>query len=141
MAKLEQALTLAKPGGYVRIFVDEGPPLAHLLYEAATRGIGPAYVQRLLAAFPVTEPEPEPVPSAESQHSANAELIEPLSERELEVLHLIADGLTNSEIATRLFLTVNTVKAHNHNIYGKLGVNTRTKAVATARGLGLLPPG
>ena len=66
-------------------------------------------------------------------------MIEPLSKRELEVLHLIAEGLTNREIAAKIFVTLNTVKAHNHNIYGKLGVNSRTKAVAQARALGLLP--
>ncbi len=65
--------------------------------------------------------------------------IEPLSERELEVLELIAEGLTNQEIATRLFLTLNTVKAHTRNIYSKLGVNSRIQAVARARDLGILP--
>jgi LuxR family maltose regulon positive regulatory protein len=63
-----------------------------------------------------------------------------LSERELEVLQLIAEGLTNQEVASRLVLTLNTVKAHTRNIYGKLGVNRRTQAVATARSLGLLAP-
>ena len=66
-------------------------------------------------------------------------MIEPLSERELTVLQLIADGLTNQEIASRLFLALNTVKAHTRNIYGKLGVHNRTQAVARARALGLLP--
>ena len=66
-------------------------------------------------------------------------MIEPLSERELEVLQLIADGLTNREIASRLFLSLNTVKAHTRNIYGKLDVHNRTQAVTTARGLGVLP--
>ena len=66
-------------------------------------------------------------------------LVEPLSERELEVLQLIAEGLTNQEVATRLFLTLNTVKVHTRNIYGKLGVNNRTQAVAQARALGILP--
>jgi LuxR family maltose regulon positive regulatory protein len=66
-------------------------------------------------------------------------LIEPLSERELEVLQLIAHGLTNREIATRLFLSVNTVKVHSRNIYGKLGAHSRTQAVARAQALGILP--
>ena len=145
IAKLEQALTLAEPGGYVRIFVDEGPPLGHLLYEAATRGIAPDYVGKILNIFLAEEQGSGGTEAKESTsaslHPRSSALIEPLSEREFEVLHLIAEGLTNSEIASRLFLTVNTVKAHNHNIYGKLGVNTRTKAVARARALGLLPPG
>jgi LuxR family maltose regulon positive regulatory protein len=134
MTALERALALAESGGFVRIFVDEGPPMAHLLYEALSRGIAPDYVRRLLAAFPSAEPEhTEPVQAPES------ELIEPLSERQLEVLQLIAEGLTNREIASRLFLSLNTVKAHTRNIYGKLGVRSRTQAVARARGLGVLP--
>jgi len=132
---LERALTLAEPGGFIRTFVDEGPPMARLLYEAATRGIGPDYARRLLVAFP--EPEPEQPDPSKSQAPESA-MIEPLSERELEVLQLIAEGLTNREIATRLFLSLNTVKGHTRNIYGKLGVNSRTQAVARARSLGIL---
>ncbi|MGD8623565.1 MAG: LuxR C-terminal-related transcriptional regulator [Anaerolineae bacterium] len=133
---LERALSLAEPGGFVRIFVDEGPPLAHLLYKAAERGIAPEYTRRLLAAFFVAATEaPEPT---ETQH-AESELVEPLSERELEVLQLVAEGLTNQEIATRLYLSLNTVKAHTRNIYGKLAVHNRTQAVAKARTLGILP--
>jgi len=65
-------------------------------------------------------------------------LVEPLSERELEVLQLLAEGLTNQEIGSRLFLTLNTVKVHTRNIYGKLGAHNRTQAVAQARALGIL---
>jgi LuxR family maltose regulon positive regulatory protein len=130
LAAIKDALTLAEPEGFSRTFVDEGPPMARLLCEAAARGIEPDYARHLLAAFPDAQPEPQPPQS---------ELIEPLSERELEVLHLIAEGLTNSEIASRLFLSVNTVKAHTRNIYGKLGVHSRTQAVARATALGILP--
>jgi len=133
---LEWALSLAEPGGFIRIFVDEGPSMARLLYEAAARGIAPDYARRLLTAFPVAEPEH--ADPSETQAS-NSELVEPLSERELEVLQLIAEGLTNPEIASRLFLSLNTVKAHARNIYGKLGVHSRTQAVARASALGLLP--
>ena len=133
---LGQALALAQPGGFVRIFIDEGPPMARLLYEAVTRGIAPDYARRLLSAFPVAEPEQT---SPSKTQAPKSELIEPLSERELEVLELIAEGLTNQEIASRLFLALNTVKAHSSNIYGKLGVHSRTQAVARARALGLLP--
>jgi LuxR family maltose regulon positive regulatory protein len=133
---LERSLTLAEPEGYVRIFVDEGPPMAHLLYEAAARGIAPDYARRLLAAFPMAEPEQASPPGT---HAPESDLVEPLSERELEVLQLIAEGLTNPEIATRLFLSVNTVKAHCRTIYGKLGVHNRTQAAARARALGILP--
>jgi len=132
---LEQALTLAEPEGFIRVFVDAGPPMARLLYEAVTRGIAPDYARRLLAAFPVTEPER--ADPSETQ-VPKSELVELLSERELEVLQLIAEGLTNPEIASRLFLSLNTVKVHARNIYGKLGVHNRTQAVARARVLGVL---
>jgi LuxR family maltose regulon positive regulatory protein len=133
---LEQALTLAEPGGFIRIFVDEGPPMARLLYEALARGIAPDYTRRLLAAFPAVEPEHAGPPKVQTPESG---LIEPLSERELEVLVLLAEGLTNPEIASRLFLALNTIKAHTSNIYGKLGVHNRIQAVTKARGLGILP--
>ena len=136
MAALERALTLAEPGGFVRVFVDEGPPMARLLYEAAARGIASDYSRRLLAAFPVVELE-QTRPS--KTQAPKSELVEPLSERELEVLQLIAAGLTNPEIASRLFLALNTVKAHTRNIYGKLNVHSRTQAVARSQELGLLP--
>jgi LuxR family maltose regulon positive regulatory protein len=133
---LEQALTLAKPGGFIRTFVDEGPPMARLLYEAVTRGVATDYARRLLAAFPVTEPEQTDLSKKQAPES---DLIEPLSERELEVLELIAEGLTNPEIASRLFLSLHTIKVHARNIYGKLGVHNRTQAVTRARALGVLP--
>jgi LuxR family maltose regulon positive regulatory protein len=136
MISLERALSLAEPGGFVRIFVDEGAPMARLLYQALDRGIAPDYTRRLLAAFPIVEPEKTAPSSTEVPKS---ELIEPLSDRELEVLQLIADGLTNREIAARLFLSVNTVKVHSRNVYGKLGAHNRTEAVARAQALGILP--
>jgi LuxR family maltose regulon positive regulatory protein len=136
MDALERALTLAEPEGFIRIFVDEGPPMARLLYEAVSRGIAPEYARRLLAAFPMPEPEQDGRPDTQAPES---DLIEPLSERELEVLQLIAEGLTNPEIASRLFLSLHTVKAHARNIYGKLGVRNRTEAVTRARALGVLP--
>jgi LuxR family maltose regulon positive regulatory protein len=136
MEALERALSLAKPRGFAGIFVDEGPPMARLLYEAATRGNAPDYAHRLLAAFPTAGPEqPEPTNSQVSE----TDLIEPLSERELEVLEHIAQGLTNREIASRLFLSLNTVKAHTRNLYGKLGVHSRTQATARSQALGILP--
>ncbi len=136
MISLGRALTLAEPRGFYRIFVDEGPSIAPLLYQALDRGIAPDYVRRLLGAFPIDEPEQ--VDHAEPP-GFEAGYIEPLTEREIQILQLIAAGLTNPEIATRLFLSLHTVKTHTRNIYGKLGVHTRTEAVAKARGLGILP--
>ena len=135
IASLEQALTLAEPEGFVRTFVDEGPPMAHLLYKALPQGSAPDYIRRLLAAFPVDEMEQ---PGIKKRQTQAAELIEPLSDREIEVLELIADGLTNREIAAKLYVTLNTVKAHTRSIYGKLEVNSRTKAVHKANTLGVL---
>jgi LuxR family maltose regulon positive regulatory protein len=117
MTTLERALTLAEPEGFIRIFVDEGTPMARLLYEALDRGIATDYVRRLLQAFPIEEPKQ--VDPSESQVSESG-YIEPLSEREIEVLQFIAEGLTNQEIATKLFLSLHTVKTHTRNIYSKL---------------------
>ncbi len=132
---LRRALSLAEPEGYVRIFIDEGPPMLTLLQETAARGIVTGYVNKLLAAFNVSEYEgasdTPPPPSDQS-------LIDPLSERELEVLQLIAAGLSNREIAERLVVAVSTVKTHINNIYRKLDVSKRTQAVALARELELL---
>ena len=167
---LADALVLAEPGGFVRTFVDAGPPMEHLLQHAATRGLMPKYTAKLLAAFgeptkdqrPVLNPSkgqgrkdreadsiarPMPAsapslvirPSSRARGGAEA-LVEELSARETEVLQLVADGLTNREIANRLYLSMNTVKAHTRNIYGKLGVHSRTQAVARAQELGLLLP-
>jgi len=132
---LEQALERGEASGFVRIFVDEGPPMGRLLHEAAARGVATEYARKLLSAFQVGEAE-----GAESAlaTSANEALIEPLSERELEVLQLIAQGHTNPEIAAKLFLSLNTVKVHTRNIYGKLDAHSRTQAVARGRALGVL---
>jgi len=135
MERLEQALTLGEAEEYIQIFVDEGPPMARLLYETLSRGNASDYVQQLLAAFPDTEPEQTPLFQAKI---AETEWIEPLSDRELEVLHLIAAGLSRHEIAVQLVLSLNTVKTHARNIYGKLGVNNQMQAVGKARVLGLL---
>jgi LuxR family maltose regulon positive regulatory protein len=135
LATLEKALALGEPEGYIRVFVDEGPPMARLLYDAANRGISQRYARRLLSAFPVAEPE---LADSLRTRAPKPEFVEPLSERELEILQLIAKGLTNSEIASRLYVSLNTVKSHTRNIYGKLGTHSRTQAVARARALGIL---
>jgi LuxR family maltose regulon positive regulatory protein len=134
LAPLARALTLAEPEGYVRTFVDEGAPMARLLSEAVERGISLDYTGRLLAAFDTGAQL-----SGAGSYPAPAEILaEPLSRRELEVLRLIAEGLSNREIGERLFLALDTVKGHNRRIFAKLLVGRRTEAVARARELGLL---
>ena len=129
LSALERALYLAVPEGYVRTFVDEGEQMACLLRRALVGGIVPEYGNRLLAAFGESPQTASPAAQA---------LIEPLTERELEVLQLIASGLPNREIARELVVAVSTVKSHINHIYGKLDVKNRTQAVARARTLGLL---
>ena len=128
---------MAEPGGFVRIFVDEGIPMARLLSEASAYGIMPDYTLKLLAVFKTEEQKREDKSNLSTASPAR-HLIEPLSRRELEVLQLIARGLSNHEISERLFLALSTVKGHNLKIFGKLDVQRRTKAVARARELGLL---
>ncbi len=123
---------MAEPGGFIRLFVDEGAPMRRLLTDTAERGVMPDYVGRLLAAFEAEQPQPEAVASPSQP------LAEPLTERELEVLRLIAEGLSNQDICERLFLALDTVKGHNRRIFCKLQVQRRTEAIARARELGLL---
>ena len=135
---LEKALPLAEAGGYVRLFIDEGTPMASLLHKAARSSSVNTYAYTLLDAFspPYTiESIPSPI---ENPKSKIQNLVEPLSERELEVLRLIADGLSNQEIADSLIIAEGTVKKHIHNIFGKLAVRRRTQVVLRARELGLL---
>ena len=134
MQVLADALTLAKPGGFIRIFVDEGVPMAQLLSEAAAYGMMSDYVSKLLAAFEAEKQKSEDKPDLPS---ANL-LIDPLSQRELKILQLIAQGLSNREIGKRLFLALDTIKGHNRKIFDKLQVQSRTEAIARARELGLL---
>jgi LuxR family maltose regulon positive regulatory protein len=128
---LESSLSLAAAEGYCRTFVEHGEPVARLLREAATRGIMPDYAGRLLATFASGE-------KGDVSPPYHPLVVEPLSPRELEVLQLLADGLSNREISARLFLALDTVKGHNYRIYRKLQVQRRTEAVARARDLGLL---
>jgi ATP/maltotriose-dependent transcriptional regulator MalT len=128
-AKLEHALELAEPEGYVRVFADEGAPMARLMRRMLTRSPASEYVRRLLDALGEF---------AKIELPIAVPLNEPLSQRELEVLRLIAEGATNQEIADELVLTVNTVKRHISNIFGKLDVSNRAQAIARARQLNLL---
>jgi LuxR family maltose regulon positive regulatory protein len=137
---LGEALALAEPGGFIRTFVDEGLPMAQLLSAAVAQGIMPDYTSKLLVAFTDTTKDERrraaSFPSSSVIHPSS--LVEPLSKRELEVLQLIAQGLSNREISERLFLALSTVKGHNLRIFSKLQVQRRTEAVARARELGLL---
>jgi len=136
LVELKSALSLAEPGGLIMIFVSKGKPVAELLeeivavkkgdHDANKAGFSLSYVKKILSVFKAATP-----PKMEG-------LVEPISGRELEVLHLIAAGLSNSEIAEKLFISLNTVKTHTKNINSKLDVNSRIKAVARAKELKLL---
>jgi LuxR family maltose regulon positive regulatory protein len=133
LESLKRALNLAEPEGYLRIFVDEGKAMTELLTSLIGAPAGEGlkdYIRRLLRAFD------------NQRESASAStpqpLIDPLSQRELEVLRLIEQGLSNDQISKKLFLSVSTVKGHNLRIFNKLQAKSRTEAVARARELGLL---
>ncbi len=137
---LVEALTLAEPGGFIRLFVDEGIPMAQLLLETASHGVMPDYVAKLLAAFEAEKQKSEDKTSLPPARRLieSAPLIEALSQRELEILKLIAQGLSNREIGERLFLALDTIKGHNRKIFDKLQVQSRTEAIARAHELGLI---
>jgi LuxR family maltose regulon positive regulatory protein len=128
---LKSSLSLAAPEGYIRTFVEYGESMARLLSMAAARGIMPDYTTSLLASF---EDGKQGVGASSSQA-----LSEPLSQREIEILELVAAGFTNREISESLFLALDTVKGHNHRIFGKLGVKNRTQAINKAISLKILP--
>lgn len=127
---VREALALAEPEGYLRIFLDEGPRLRDLLRSATTRGLAGPYTPRVLLAFDA----PRPAPAAVS----NGEAVQPLTSREIEILRLIASGLRNQEIADTLSISTATVKRHIANAYGKLGAGHRTEALARAKELRIL---
>jgi ATP/maltotriose-dependent transcriptional regulator MalT len=136
--QLDEALALAEPGGFIRLFLDEGAPMSELLSVAAAREKGSAYADRLLEAF-AAENQIHTDKHAESAPPLPSSLLnEPLSRRELEVLRLVAEGLSNQEIGDRLFVALDTIKGHNRKIFEKLEVKRRTEAITRARELGLL---
>jgi LuxR family maltose regulon positive regulatory protein len=130
IASLAKALTLAEPEGYLRTFVDEGQPMAELLQLAASKGIAGGYTQKLIAAF-------EPCRVME-QSTPTQPLVDPLTERELEVLHLLVTDLSGPEIARELSVALSTVRYHSNNIYSKLAVHNRRAAVSKAQDLNIL---
>jgi LuxR family maltose regulon positive regulatory protein len=125
---LEQALTAAEHEGYARLFIDEGQAMKALLREASRRGIMTGYISELLAGG-----EPPSVSPARTRG-----LVEPLSDRELEVLRLLASELSGPDIARELMVSLNTMRTHTKNVYMKLGVNNRRTAVRRAQELSLL---
>jgi LuxR family maltose regulon positive regulatory protein len=147
---LERAIGLAEPGGWIRPFVEVGPELASLLGQLRSQGIAPDYVDQILAACGTNDRCARPVPGSsltaavvrpQSPRSKaerdSSPLIEPLTDRELEVLSLFEQRLTNKEIAQRLTISPGTVKRHAENIYRKLDVQRRAEAVSRARELGI----
>lgn len=145
-AAAARAVELAEPEGFLSPFMEEGQAAAEILAELAKnnagRGETSAWLQRITAAVSglAEAGDEHGVPPAAAAAASQADLIEPLSARELEVLRLIAAGLSNREIADKLVITVSAVKKHSGNIYGKLNVNSRTQAVSRARQAGLLSP-
>lgn len=148
---LQRALREAKTEGYIRTFIDEGEPMRRLLKIVIHKGVEARYAARLVGAMQSGETPSLEAASLQTAHTSTAlarswmvdtepsePLVEPLSPRELEVLELIALGLSNGEIGAQLVISLSTVKGHTANIYSKLGVNNRTQAVAQARELGLL---
>jgi LuxR family maltose regulon positive regulatory protein len=131
LVSLERALTLAEPEGYIRIFVDVGQPMAHLLSSVSANGIMPHYARKLLAVF-------ETEPHVQVDKSPSRAMVESLTLREQEVLQLMAAGLSNPEIAAKLVIAVTTVKTHVKNIYEKLQVTNRFQAIVRANESGLL---
>jgi LuxR family maltose regulon positive regulatory protein len=129
---LEKALALAEPEGYIRVFLEHGQPLQRLLQLFKERHGNTEFVSRLLAAF--EKHRKRGTPSAPS----SGRLPEPVSGRELEILKLLAEGYSDKKIAERLVIARETVHKHLKNIYGKLGVHSRTEAIARARELDLL---
>jgi LuxR family maltose regulon positive regulatory protein len=132
--QLGEALAMAEPGGFIRVFVDEGRQMAQLLTETAASGIMPDYCGKLLAVFEAERQQE----GGESYPSHAQPLIDSLSKREMEILLLIAAGLKNKEIAEQLVISLNTVLYHIKNIYSKLGVNKRTLAIVKAKEIGLI---
>jgi len=139
---LNRALTLAEPEGYVRIFVDEGPDMAQLLLQAAAHGMLPDYTGRLLEAFDLERPPALATANGEVAPArppvASQPLIEPLSQRELEIMRLFRTELSGPEIADELVIALSTVRTHTKSIYSKLNVNNRRAAVNRAAELGLI---
>ena len=149
--KLTESLVMARPGGFIRNFVDMGPPMADLLKRLQKQNVAVDYIEKLLTAFrdderavlpdvanhPIASPH-QPRPPSPSHPAPPQSLIDPLTHRELDVLELLGQRLYNKEIADKLFVSPETVKAHLKNIYQKLRVGNRRQAIETAKKLRIL---
>jgi LuxR family maltose regulon positive regulatory protein len=133
MESLQAAFLLAEPEGFQRVFLDEGKRIISLLNQAIKHHVGPDFAGKLLSAIGKEQAPIQSIPQINSDH-----VIEQLSEREIEVLRLIAQGFSNTEIAKKLFISLSTVKGHTTNIFGKLGVKNRTQAVSFGRSIGII---
>lgn len=144
--KLSESLALAEPGGFIRNFLDLGPPMTTLLQRLLKQNVAVDYIEKLLAAFSDNEPiagagtddHPNASPNQGRSAASSRSLVEPLTHRELDVLELLAQRLQNKEIADKLFVSTETVKAHLRNIYQKPGVGNRRQAVEKAKKLRIL---
>jgi LuxR family maltose regulon positive regulatory protein len=144
---LTEALALAEPGGFIRLFVDLSSRMADLLKRLQKQNVAVDYIEELLAA--IRDDEHRPVPDATDQNSSSPHhplspptpsqpLVDPLTNRELDVLELLTQRFQNKEIAEKLFISPETVKKHLNNIYGKLSVSDRRQAISKAMDLGIL---
>ncbi|HAF62029.1 MAG TPA: hypothetical protein DCK95_06855 [Anaerolineaceae bacterium] len=131
MRYLHKALTLAQPENQIQVFLEQGTDILNLLYEAARQDIQPEYTGKLLALFPQLELKK----GKDEFIILDGAMIEPLSDREHEILALIAEGLSNQQIAYKLHLSLSTIKVHSYNIYRKLNVHSRVQAVSRAKAL------
>jgi LuxR family maltose regulon positive regulatory protein len=146
LAALEQAITLAEPGGFIRLFVDLGPSMARLLDQLRHQGVAADHIDQVLAVFAWQTKDQEPAqrrtfgptPKGRKTETESSSLIEPLTPREMQVLALLGRLLTNKEIAKELGVSPGTVKTHTLNIYQKLDVHRRQQAVARAKELNIL---
>ena len=132
---LHIALDLAKAENQIQVFLEQGTDILNLLYEAARQNIQPEFVGKLLALFPQLDLEKD----KDEFVFFEGEVIEPLSDREIEILQYIAEGLSNQQIAYKLHLSLSTVKVHTYNIYRKLNVHSRVQAVSRAKALSIIP--
>jgi LuxR family maltose regulon positive regulatory protein len=141
---LEEAVVMGEPGGWIRPFIELGPPMADMLQQLHKQNVAVEYIERLLSAFRrdeqvvVPDESDQDISSPVPPSPISQPLLEPLTNRELEILELLAQRLQNKEIAEKLFVSTETVKSHLKNIFGKLNASNRREAVQRAKTLNIL---